>query len=77
MPHWPLADLGEDLGGAASRVQAGDAVDDLLGQVRAGDVVGVAADPVHLVRVREVDSGGIGDQIDRRMIRPWLQSRSA
>ena len=59
----PLApgDLGEDLGGAALRVQAGDAVDDLLGQVRAGDVVGVAADPVHLVRVREVDSGGTGD----------------
>ncbi|HTQ91322.1 MAG TPA: hypothetical protein VMK84_17690 [Streptosporangiaceae bacterium] len=46
---------------AASRIQAGDAVDDLLGQVRAGDVAGVAADPVHLVRVREVDSGGIGD----------------
>jgi hypothetical protein len=51
----------ENAGGAAFRVEAGDAVHDFLGQGGAVEVVGVAADPVHLVCVREVDALSIGD----------------
>jgi hypothetical protein len=68
----PLAagDPGQVSGAGLAGVQAGDGVDDFLGDQGAGGVLAVAADPHDLGGVREVSAAGIGDQVECLMIRP-------